>query len=109
MLIGILSALLAGAMLGLYALPGKYVKDFQQTSSGSVFFRTRHVLYTGRYTSDDLRRESGAQFGQFRGFCLETSKYPNGPNINGPRSVLSPGDKYSEKTVYKFSVDPGLA
>ena len=44
MLIGILSALLAGAMLGLYALPGKYVKDFQQTSSGSVFFRTRHVV-----------------------------------------------------------------
>lgn len=67
------------------------------------------LLYTGRYTSDDLKRESGAQFGQFRGFCLETSKYPNGPNINGPRSVLSPGDKYSEKTVYKFSVDPGLA
>ena len=30
MLIGILSALLAGAMLGLYALPGKYVKDFQE-------------------------------------------------------------------------------
>ena len=30
MLIGILSALLAGAMLGLYALPGKYIKDFQE-------------------------------------------------------------------------------
>ena len=30
MLIGILSALLASAMLGLYALPGKYIKDFQE-------------------------------------------------------------------------------
>ncbi len=64
------------------------------------------LLYTGRYTSDDLKRESGAQFGQFRGFCLETSKYPNGPNIdNAPRSVLSPGTQYDETTVYKFGVE----
>ncbi len=38
MLIGILSALLAGAMLGLYALPGKYVKDFQEENKWSMFF-----------------------------------------------------------------------
>ncbi len=62
------------------------------------------LLYTGRYTSDDLKRESGAQFGQFRGFCIETSKYPNGPNIDGaPKSVLQPGEKYDETTVYKLS------
>jgi aldose 1-epimerase len=62
------------------------------------------LLYTGRYTSDDLKRESGAQFGQFRGFCIETSKYPNGPNIDGaPRSVLQPGETYDETTVYRFS------
>ena len=28
--IGIISALIAGLMLGLYALPGKYVKGFQE-------------------------------------------------------------------------------
>ncbi len=62
------------------------------------------LLYTGRYTSDDLRRESGAQFGQFRGFCIETSKYPNGPNIPGaPSSVLEPGATYDETTIYKIS------
>jgi aldose 1-epimerase len=61
------------------------------------------LFYTGRYTSDNLRRESGAQFGQFRAFCVETSKYPNGPNIEGaPRSVLKPGEQYKESTVYKF-------
>jgi len=64
------------------------------------------LLYTGRYTSDDLKRESGDQFGQFRGFCLETSKYPNGPNIDGaPRSVLEPGQQYEETTVYKFGTE----
>ncbi len=62
------------------------------------------LFYTGRYTSDALRRESGAQFGQFRAFCIETSKYPNGPNIDGaPRSVLQPGEKYDETTIYKLS------
>ena len=62
------------------------------------------LFYTGRYTSDDLRREDGTQFGQFRAFCLETSKFPNGPNINGsPKSLLRPGEKYDETTIYRFS------
>lgn len=62
------------------------------------------LFYTGRYTSDELKREDGSQFGQFRGLCVETSKYPNGPNIEGaPRSVLKAGDQYDETTVYKFS------
>ena len=62
------------------------------------------LLYTGRYTSDDLRREDGTQYGQFRGFCIETSKYPNGPNIpDSPRSILPVGSTYNETTVYRLS------
>ncbi|MEM9079981.1 MAG: aldose epimerase family protein [Verrucomicrobiota bacterium] len=62
------------------------------------------LFYTGRYTSDALKREDGTPFGQFRALCVETSKYPNGPNIDGaPRSVLEPGGSYDETTVYKFS------
>ena len=61
------------------------------------------LLYTGRYTSDELKRESGPQFGQFRAFCIETSKYPNGPNIeNAPKCVLQPGETYDETTIYKL-------
>ncbi|RME95934.1 MAG: galactose mutarotase, partial [Verrucomicrobia bacterium] len=62
------------------------------------------LFYTGRYTSDELRREDGTQFGKFRGFCLETSKYPNGPNIAGsPRSILLPGETREDVTVFKLS------
>jgi aldose 1-epimerase len=62
------------------------------------------LLYTGRYTSDVLKREDGTRFGQFRALCIETSKYPNGPNIDGaPKSVLEPGQEYDETTVYKLS------
>lgn len=62
------------------------------------------LFYTGRYTSDALKRESGAQFGQFRGLCVETSKYPNGPNIPGaPNSTLEAGATYDETTVYRLN------
>ncbi len=62
------------------------------------------LFYTGRYTSDELQREDGTQFGQFRGFCVETAKYPNGPNIEGaPNCILNPGESYDETTVYKLS------
>lgn len=38
MLIGIAAALLAGAMLGLYALPGKFTSDFEEENKWSLFF-----------------------------------------------------------------------
>lgn len=61
------------------------------------------LFYTGRYTSDALRREDGTRFGQFRAFCCETSKYPNGPNIAGaPASVLEPGQRYDETMIYRL-------
>jgi len=46
---------------------------------------TNHTYFnlSGFHTSDDLKRESGAQYGQFRAFCCEASRYPNGPNIDG--------------------------
>ena len=62
------------------------------------------LMYTGFYTSDEFKRESGAEFGQFKAFCCETSRYPNGPNIAGsPNSVLEPGSTYESKTVFKLS------
>ena len=38
MLIGISWALLAGLMLGLYALPAKYTKDFREENTWGLFF-----------------------------------------------------------------------
>ena len=61
------------------------------------------LFYTGYYTSDELTREDGTHFGQFRAFCCEASKYPNGPNMAGaPRSILEPNQQYDESTVFKF-------
>ena len=83
------------------------VAEFADASTGrslEVYTSEPGMLfYTGYYTSDDLARDDGTRFGQFRAFCCETSKYPNGPNIPGsPRSILQPGQQYDETTVFKF-------
>ncbi|WP_157208949.1 aldose epimerase family protein [Mariniflexile maritimum] len=63
------------------------------------------LLYSGKYTSDALKRESGDAFGKYRGFCCETHRYPNGPNIeNSPRSITKKGETFKSTTVFKFNV-----
>ncbi|CAZ98792.1 aldose epimerase family protein [Zobellia galactanivorans] len=62
------------------------------------------LLYTGKYTSDELKRESGLQYGKYRGFCCETHRYPNGPNISdAPKTILKVGEDYDSTTIFKFN------
>ncbi|MFY0653523.1 MAG: galactose mutarotase [Cyclobacteriaceae bacterium] len=61
------------------------------------------LLYTGKYTSDDLKRETGDQFGKYRGFCFETHRYQNGPNIPGsPATTTKPGETFKSQTIFSF-------
>lgn len=61
------------------------------------------LLYTGKYTSDALKRENGEQYGKYRGFCCETHRYPNGPNIeNSPKSITKAGETFKSTTQFKF-------
>ncbi|PWJ58028.1 aldose 1-epimerase [Dyadobacter jejuensis] len=63
------------------------------------------LFYTGYYTADSLKRnEGGPQFGRFKAFCCETSRYPNGPNIaDAPGSTTKPAEVYSSETIFRFS------
>jgi len=83
------------------------VAEFKDNSSGrKLIISTSEpgaLFYTGFYTSEELKRESGSQYGKFRAFCFETSRYPNGPNIsNSPGSVTKPGEKFISTTVFKI-------
>ena len=61
------------------------------------------LLYTGKYTSDEIKRESGEQYGKYRGFCCETHRYQNGPNIkNSPKSITKSGEEFKSTTIFKF-------
>ncbi len=62
------------------------------------------LFYSGYFTSDKLQRENGDQYGKFRGFCCETHRYPNGPNIAGsPGSLTTPEQPYKSQTIFKLS------
>ncbi|WP_303316265.1 aldose epimerase family protein [Flavivirga abyssicola] len=61
------------------------------------------LLYTGKYTSDTIKRENGEQYGKYRGFCCETHRYQNGPNIeNSPKSITKAEEAFKSTTIFKF-------
>lgn len=62
-------------------------------------------FYTGNYIDGDNAPfgKGGIRYPRYAGFCLETQHYPCSPNFpEFPSTVLHPGEKYREKTVYKF-------
>jgi aldose 1-epimerase len=59
-------------------------------------------LYTG-YWIPELLIDGQKKFGSYSGVALETQHYPD--SINNPEFpsvVLKPGEKLTEKTIYKF-------
>ncbi|SHJ08775.1 aldose epimerase family protein [Pseudozobellia thermophila] len=61
------------------------------------------LFYTGKYTSDELRRESGLPYGKYRGFCCETHRWPNGPNLkDAPKSFLKADEEFTSTTTFSF-------
>jgi aldose 1-epimerase len=59
-------------------------------------------LYTGRWIPSVRGREN-TLYGPYSGFCLETQVHPNAINIpHFPNTILRPGEKYHQKTVYKI-------
>ncbi len=61
--------------------------------------------YTGNFLDGTKPSKTGGQYQKYTGFCLETQQFPDAPNQpHFPSIVLNPGQKYSTKTVYLFSV-----
>ena len=64
-------------------------------------------LYTGNFLDGTLPLQHGdGNYEKRSGFCFETQHYPDSPNQeNFPSVVLEPGEVYSSKTSFKFSVE----
>lgn len=61
-------------------------------------------LYTG-YWIPELIIDGKKKFGSYSGVALETQHYPDSINHKDfPNTVLKKGDKFSEKTIYKFGL-----
>jgi aldose 1-epimerase len=61
-------------------------------------------FYTGNYLDGAIKGKNGQDYPRRTGFCLETQHFPDSPNKpNFPSTVLKPGQKYSQTTIYRFS------
>ena len=71
--------------------------DFLTTEPGFQF-------YTAYYLGGEFKR-GDLEAKRFAAFCFEAQHYPDSPNKKAfPSVLLSPGETYSQTTVYKFSI-----
>lgn len=63
-------------------------------------------FYSGNFMSaEDPQGKSGKAYPFRSAFCLETQHFPDAPNHpTFPSTVLNPGESYSTRTEYRFSV-----
>ncbi|MCX6307058.1 MAG: galactose mutarotase [Bacteroidetes bacterium] len=62
-------------------------------------------FYSGNFLDGTIRGKGGKIYRKHYGLCLETQHFPDSPNQPAfPNTVLKPGVKFSETTVYRFSV-----
>ena len=61
-------------------------------------------FYSGNFLDGKFLNKSGGKNEKRTGFCLETQHFPDSPNQDDfPSTILKPGEKYTTKTIYKFS------
>ncbi len=63
-------------------------------------------FYTGNFLDGTLTNTpNGARYVKHAALCLETQHFPDSPNQPSfPSTILKPGETYTHKTIYKFSV-----
>lgn len=62
-------------------------------------------FYSGNFLDGLVKGKSGQDYPRRSGFCLEAQHFPDSPNEpKFPTTVLRPGQKYSQTTIYRFSV-----
>ena len=62
-------------------------------------------FYSGNFLDGTITGKGGKKYQKHWGLCLETQHFPDSPNQPAfPNTILRPGKKYSETTVYRFGV-----
>jgi aldose 1-epimerase len=60
-------------------------------------------FYTANFLDGTLKGK-GVVYNKHHAFCLEAQHFPDSINHpNFPSTVLRPGEKYTQTTIYKFS------
>lgn len=89
-------------------LPGLAATVYEQTTGRYMeVFTTEPGMqfYTGNFLDGAIKGKNGQDYPKNSGFCLEAQHYPDSPNQpKFPSTELKPGQKYTQTTIYKFSV-----
>lgn len=63
-------------------------------------------FYSGNFLDGTNIGKGGKKYEFRTAFCLEAQHFPDSPNHpDFPPTVLRPGEKYSQKTIYRFKVE----
>ena len=61
-------------------------------------------LYTANFLDGKLKGKGGVVYKKHHAFCLEAQHFPDSVHHdNFPSTILRPGEKYTQTTIYKFS------
>jgi aldose 1-epimerase len=61
-------------------------------------------LYTANFLDGKLTGKGGVVYKKHHAFCLEAQHFPDSVNHDSfPSTILRPGEKYTQTTIYKFS------
>lgn len=62
-------------------------------------------IYTANWWDGSLTGSQGVPYGKHAAIALETQRFPDSPNHPSfPNSILRPGQDFSTRTIYKFSL-----
>lgn len=63
-------------------------------------------IYAGNFLDGTMTGKKGIPYNLRTAICLESQKYPDSPNKpDWPSPYLKPGEKYTSRCMYKFSVE----
>jgi aldose 1-epimerase len=82
----------------------------REPSSGRILevFTTEPGMqfYSGNFLDGSLTGKKGKAYRKRDGLCLETQHFPDSVNkTQFPATILNPGEKYTQTTVYRFGVE----
>lgn len=85
----------------------KAVEVFEESSGRMLEMYTDQPgvqFYTGNFINGEIPGKGNVAYKKRSGFCLEAQHYPDSPNNKHfPSTLLVPGEKYKQTTIYRFS------
>lgn len=89
---------------GVLALAARVMESTSGRTMGVYTTEPGIQFYSGNFLGDRIAGKEGQIYRHRGGFCLETQHFPDSPNRpQFPSTVLEPGEKYKQTTIYRFS------